>query len=330
MPIKSNLRQLKFSAVDRAFLLTLTSASLLLLLGLMIPAFTNDRLAQDMQSFSIIGGALNLGGKGSPGFMIIILLFSVVFPIAKLVAMFLLWLMRVSKPAEKRGMDWLEILGKWSMLDVFVVTITIGAAHLKLLNKTAPETGIYVFGLAIIISMIASVLLRHKLAAAIQLNINDISVAERLLGIGIGLITLIVFFFGLVLPLFQVEKWVFWNKDYSIITALPEMLTQGEYLLPLAIIIFVILLPLIRFFALTITRLLPQPPAGLIKFTFGLEKWTMWEVYALAMIIVAIKLADVANVEPKAGFWLILAVAPLSLLDGWLFKRRLHITHEDQ
>lgn len=328
MTIKFNVRALKFT--DWAFLLVLVSATILLIIGLTIPAFTNDRLAQDIRSFSIIGGALNLGRIGSPGFMIVILLFSMVFPIAKLAAMLWLWVARPGQTAEKHGMQWLEVLGKWSMLDVFVVTITIGAAHLKLLNKTTPETGIYIFGLAIVVSMLASVFLRRQLNAEIDLEMTRISLAERLLGIAVGLLSLGVFFLGLLLPLFEVEKWLFWNKDYSIITALPGMLAEGEYLLPLALTVFVIILPLIRFLSLTAVRLQKTANKHLIKFTFGLEKWTMWEVYALALIIVAIKLGDFANVQPKLGFWLIIAIAPLSMLDGWLFRRRLNITHQEQ
>ncbi len=329
MQIEADIRQLQFGPNDYWFLLTLSSAIILLLTGLTIPAFTNDRLAQDLQSFSIIGGALNLGRQGSPVFMLIILLFSAVFPITKLAAMLFMWLTKLTESMASQGMHWLEILGKWSMLDVFVVTITIGAAHLELLNKTIPESGIYIFGLAIILSMLASVFLRRQLKVEVILEVKHISVPARMLGISIGLLTLLVFFLGITLPLFQVEKWVFWDKQYSVITALPRMMAQGEYLLPLVIALFVILLPLLRFVALSITRLQQRPSRRLIKFSFGLEKWAMWEVYVFALIIVVIKLADFAQLELKLGFWLIAAVAPLSMLDGWLFKRRLRITYKD-
>lgn len=222
-------------------------------------------------------------------------------------------------------MHWLEILGKWSMLDVFVVATTIGAAHLKLLNRTVTEDGIYVFGAAILASMVASIFLRRKLRARIEIAMPSIRFAERLFGITLGTVALLAFFAGLVLPLFTVEKWLFWNKEYSLLTALPQMLAEGEFLLPLTISVFVILLPLCRFLSLTATRMLRRPPARLLRIAFGFEKWTMWEVYALALVIVGVKLADFTSLEFRTGFWLILAVVPLSLIDGWLFKRRLEI-----
>ncbi|MDA3933982.1 MAG: paraquat-inducible protein A [Gammaproteobacteria bacterium] len=323
MKLRYHLRYRDFSIGDYSFLLIFVVACILLILGLTMPAFTNDRLGHDPQSLSILRGAVSLSELGSPGFMIIIILFSAVFPTAKLIAMLVLWLFSFEVDSERRIMRWLEILGKWSMLDVFVIATTIGASHLKLLNKTTIETGIYVFGLAIFISMLASVLLRKKFNAQIILSLSSISVPERILGIVIGVLSLLLFFTGIMLPLFSIKKWLFWNKDYSLITALPDMLKEQVYLLPLMVLVFVIVLPLCRFIALTLTRMIPVPPPRLVKLAYGFEKWTMWEVYALALVIVAIKLGDFTELEFRAGFWLIIAVMPLSLLDGWLFNRRM-------
>lgn len=326
MHLRPAIRERDFQLVDYAFLLNLVAAAGLLVAGLLLPAFTNERLAQGGESLSIIGGAIDLGIGGSPGFMIVILLFSAVFPSAKLAAMAVLWAVRLRMETEERTMHWLEILGKWSMLDVFVVATTIGAAHLKMLNRTTTEVGIYVFGVAILLSMFASIFLRHKLRARIDLKMRVIPGVERLGGIVIGVLSLVLFFLGLTLPLFSIEKWLFWNKDYSLLTALPNMLAEGEFLLPAVIVIFVVALPLCRFLALTWTRLQHSPSVETVRLAFALEKWTMWEVYALALIIVGVKLGDFTSLEFQTGFWLIMTVVPLSLLDGWLFKRRLELS----
>lgn len=323
MQLRSTVRNRELATIDYAFLATLVAATVLLVAGLTLPGFTNDRLAQGARSFSILGGAFDLGAAGSPVMMLVIILFSAAFPSAKLAAMLSLWMFRFRVDTEKRSMQWLEILGKWSMLDVFVLATTIGAAHLRLLNRTTTENGIYVFGLAILLSMLASILLRHKLRTRLELDMPETSVRERLFGFSIGLGSLALFFFGITSPLFSIEKWVFWNKEYSLITALPQMIAEQEYLLPAAIVIFVVLLPLCRFISLSAVRLPGRPPKPLVKLAFGLEKWTMWEVYALALIIVAVKLGDFTQLEFRLGFWLIMAMVPLSMLDGWLFKRRL-------
>jgi len=51
---------------------------------------------------------------------------------------------------------WLGILGKWSMLDVFVVAILIVLVKLGPLAKVQPQRGVYWFAAAIFLSMITS------------------------------------------------------------------------------------------------------------------------------------------------------------------------------
>jgi hypothetical protein len=102
---------------------------------------------------------------------ICILLFTIFFPISKYIALGL-----VMVPGERdktRVLDWLKNWGQWSMGDVFVVAFMV--TFLKI-NTTVFNTsslaeikvnvtilnGMYVFGGAIILSMIASMLLtRH-------------------------------------------------------------------------------------------------------------------------------------------------------------------------
>ena len=102
---------------------------------------------------------------------ICILLFTIFFPISKYIALGLIMV-----PGERdktRVLDWLKNWGQWSMGDVFVVAFMV--TFLKI-NTTVFNTsslaeikvnvtvlnGMYVFGGAIILSMIASMLLtRH-------------------------------------------------------------------------------------------------------------------------------------------------------------------------
>ena len=105
-----------------------------------------------------------------------ILLFTIGFPISKYVALGLV----MAPGARDRGrvLDWLKNWGQWSMGDVFVVAFMV--TFLKI-NTTVLSTsaladikvhvtvlnGMYVFGAAIILSMIASMLLnRHAKALA--------------------------------------------------------------------------------------------------------------------------------------------------------------------
>ncbi len=102
---------------------------------------------------------------------ICILLFTIFFPISKYIALGL-----VMVPGERdktRVLDWLKNWGQWSMGDVFVVAfmVTFLKINTTVLNTSSLAeikvnvtvlNGMYVFGGAIILSMIASMLLtRH-------------------------------------------------------------------------------------------------------------------------------------------------------------------------
>ena len=102
---------------------------------------------------------------------ICILLFTIFFPISKYIALGLIMV-----PGERdkiRILDWLKNWGQWSMGDVFVVAfmVTFLKINTTVLNTSSLAeikvnvtilNGMYVFGGAIILSMIASTLLtRH-------------------------------------------------------------------------------------------------------------------------------------------------------------------------
>ena len=308
---------------DVAFLLFLTTSAVLLACGLLFPAFTTDRLGSDPESFSIVSGVMQLHQHGSTLLAVVVGLFSVVFPVAKLGAMAFLRIKKLPARREILAVRALEMLGKWSMLDVFVVATLIGAARLKFINEVSPEQGVYLFAYAILASLIASYLLAESLATVRRPTYEAPGRLARAGCLILGLISLLFFALGLALPLMHIEKWLFWDKEYSLLEAMLQMWSNNEQLLPAVIGLFVILLPILRFLSLLGVRTLgDNTPPLLTRVAFSLEKWSMWDVYALALVVVIVKLGDFAAVEPRLGFWLIVIAISLSAIDGWSFRSR--------
>ena len=79
-----------------------------------------------------------------------------VFPFAKLATLAFIWFRPLTERERVDALRWLELLGKWSMLDVFVVAILIVAAKLRDLTQVQPRIGIYLFALAIVLSMLST------------------------------------------------------------------------------------------------------------------------------------------------------------------------------
>lgn len=112
-------------------------------------------------SYSVWGGILNLWDRQEYALADIIFFFSIVFPIVKLLALAIIWFMKLSNAWRKRLLYWLGVLGKWSMLDVFIVAILIVLVKLGPLAKVEARSGVYFFAGAIIASMLTTLLVDH-------------------------------------------------------------------------------------------------------------------------------------------------------------------------
>ena len=132
-------------------------AGILLGIGLTLPVLTVQKI-WEKNTFSIISGIQNLYQEKHYFLVFIIFFFSVVFPVIKLCSLGALWVVRLKEEHQKSILYWLELLGKWSMLDVSVVAVIVVAVKLGVLAKAEPKKGIYVFGTAILISMVVTFL----------------------------------------------------------------------------------------------------------------------------------------------------------------------------
>jgi paraquat-inducible protein A len=79
----------------------------------------------------------------------------VVFPIAKLALLYWMWFGRADRSQRAFVVKWLDKIGKWSMLDVYIVAVLIVAVKLGPLADVTLEPGLYVFGAAVLLTMLA-------------------------------------------------------------------------------------------------------------------------------------------------------------------------------
>ena len=131
----------------------------LLLAGLSLPlmdAETGILWKRWKSSYSVWAGVVALWESNELLLAAVLFVFSMVFPFAKLGILTVLWFVRL--PEDKRAwlLHWLGLLGKWSMLDVFIVAILIVLVKLGPLAKVTPRVGVYVFSAAILASMLTT------------------------------------------------------------------------------------------------------------------------------------------------------------------------------
>jgi len=113
------------------------------------------------QSDTILSGVIFFMQTGSWGIALIIFVASIVVPIAKLVILggLLLSVQRRSswRPEERTRLYRItEMVGRWSMLDVFVVTVLVALVRLGYLTTIEAGSGIVYFAAVVVTTMIAA------------------------------------------------------------------------------------------------------------------------------------------------------------------------------
>ncbi|KAL7552892.1 hypothetical protein ACHAWF_016142 [Thalassiosira exigua] len=84
--------------------------------------------------FSMAKSTLEMWKAGARTLAILVALFSGLWPYTKLIATLLIWLAPPRwLPSKRRGkiLRWLDVLGKWSMVDVFVLLMTLASFHIS-------------------------------------------------------------------------------------------------------------------------------------------------------------------------------------------------------
>lgn len=113
------------------------------------------------QEDTIVGGAIELMLHGAPGVALVILVASVVIPIGKFLAIaFLALSVRrpgVWSPLPRHGLfEIVEYIGRWSMIDVFVVAILSSLVQLNVVASVQPGPASLTFALSVIFTMLSA------------------------------------------------------------------------------------------------------------------------------------------------------------------------------
>lgn len=123
--------------------------------GMILPMFSFHKFFILNDTFSLISGAVHLLREGEILLFLIITLFSIVAPIYKLILTHRLVKNNTLATNEKLLIvKRLSIIGKWSMADVFVVSVFAATIKLGAFASVKIHIGLFMFGLGVITSMI--------------------------------------------------------------------------------------------------------------------------------------------------------------------------------
>jgi paraquat-inducible protein A len=113
------------------------------------------------QSDTIMSGIVFLWKSGSWPLAIIVFIASIVVPLLKMIALMVILIavqtgVRVHCQDLTRLYGVLEFVGRWSMLDIYVVAILVALVQMQLLGTVTPENGALAFGAVVVLTMLAT------------------------------------------------------------------------------------------------------------------------------------------------------------------------------
>lgn len=153
------LRMRRPHSLQRTWAL-LVAAAILYIPANVYPIMTTTSLGQAMPS-TIIGGVVELLHHGDWPVALVIFVASVIVPIGKLAA--LSWLCLVARRSSELNAETrtglyrlTEFIGRWSMIDVFVVAILSALVQLSVVATIRPGPAALTFALSVIFTMLSA------------------------------------------------------------------------------------------------------------------------------------------------------------------------------
>lgn len=133
--------------------------------GVVFPFFHVTKFWVFHDAVSVVSGILTLLHEREYFLFVILTLFTLAFPCLKLGLLGVIWAEREHNLTRVRRLHrWVEHLGKWSMLDVFVVAILIVAMKSAAVAELHVGAGLYLFTSSVILTQLTSALVARLLA----------------------------------------------------------------------------------------------------------------------------------------------------------------------
>ncbi|MDF2367662.1 paraquat-inducible protein A [Sneathiella sp.] len=153
------LHSRKINSLSRTWAL-LIAAAVLYIPANVYPVLTLVSFGQSTTN-TIMGGVIELAQSGQLVIAVIVFVASVFVPIFKIVALLFLVVsvqLRLKIQRRKRALlyRFTEFIGRWSMIDIFMISILIGLVKLQALATVTAGPGAIAFAAVVIITMFAA------------------------------------------------------------------------------------------------------------------------------------------------------------------------------
>ena len=264
--------------------------------------------------------------------------FSIIFPLFKTISLLTIWFVKMNPRRRNRCIQLLEAAGKWSMFDIFVVTLLMVISTNQVFINTEPRYGLYLFIIAIIGNMIMS-----RLMEMVDQRINfnhrarfgeDTDVLEPLTSTGaVGwtmplflIVALVAIVFAIELPFFRINNLPLYSKSYSIHSAIVALFEKGNYGLAIYLILFTCVTPILVLVLIGhcwMVRKTHYQIAKRLDLIKIVGEWSMLSVFLMALAITVTEGQDMVKTQIKPGLTAIIVAIFCSVVCTRLAYRKL-------
>ncbi len=305
----------------RRFLLSMAilAAAVCLALGVSLPIIKLTKFVFFTYEHSLISTVQSLLASGQHLLGATVLVFSILLPVVKLFYLLLLATLPLSELKRwNRQLHALEWLGKWSMHDVLVLSLTIFFIKSQGVYDARSLNGVYFFTAAVMFMILAYAWLKTDIGenravdAAVILDSPPPNMSPlRNLVLSLLIILATVFFaLGIILPSIRFTTVYVWKDQHSIATIIYALYENDELFLCLVIFAFSILFPFLKLlYLLTLVTSPDMPQEFRVKSIAAMEwlgRYSMTDVMVLALLIFYVNSSGytAARVEPGVYFFM--------------------------
>ena len=264
--------------------------------------------------------------------------FSIIFPLFKTVSLLIIWFTRMKPRKRNRFIKFLESAGKWSMFDIFVVTLLMVISTNQVFINTKPNYGLFLFIIAIIGNMIMSRLMEMTDQ---RINFNhrarfgeDKEELEPLISTGaVGWLmpllllgALVAIVFAIELPFFRINDIPLYSKSYSIHTAIVALFEKGSIGLAVFLILFTCVAPIFEIALIGHCWMVKKTHfqiARRLDLIRIIGEWSMLSVFLMALAITVTEGEGMVKTQIKPGLWAIIIAILCSVICTRLAHRKL-------
>ena len=315
----------------RRFLLSLAlvGASVCLALGISLPIIKLTKFVFFTYEHSLISTVNALIRSGQNFLGITVLIFSILLPILKLLYLLLLStlprreIIRMSR--QLRALEW---LGKWSMHDVLVLSLSIFFIKSQGVYDARSLTGVYFFTAAVVLMILAYAWLRGEattspVPAPVPVGRPGQYSTLRNFAFSFLIILGTVFFaLGVMLPAIRFTTVYVWTNQHSVATIIWALYKNQEFFLCFVIFMFSIFFPFLKLFYLLTLVTSPDMPQQFRTRSISVMEWlgrySMTDVMVLALMIFYVNASGYTEASVLPGVYFFAASALMTMFAyGW-------------